>query len=486
MTSKPLASSSNSPSSKGEVHGLVLRIRTASGKPKAIEMNVGARYGPDMAVSHLRCHVSDVTTKLRSERELKLRTRELMQVNEQLRIINRELEDLKERYRDLYQNAPALYFSLDNEGRLVDVNDTLLETLGYRRDALVGQPYEILLPETKRQAFSDRFEDFLQVGTIEVESQWLKANNEVIDVWLNASTIRDRAGRIQHIRSVAQDVTTRHRLEAELKEKNERLAQTNDELSRRNREMDEFTYVVSHDLQEPLRTLIAFSDFLLRDYGDHLDTAGEEFVRHIVDAARRMRSLIQDLLALSRAGKVAADFGPVDLESVVASVRSDLAALINSRGATLRVIGPLPEVWGDHNRVGQMLSNLIANGLKYNERSVPSVEIGEVREKSETGMVTIYVTDDGIGIEPQFHAKIFQLFRRLHAREEYEGTGAGLAICSKIVQAHHGRIWVESQPGAGSTFFVSLPRPGSRPPDLSGRAEGEADADDATDESHAT
>ena len=465
---------------KGEVHGLILRIRTASGKPKAIEMNVGARYGPDMAVSHLRCHVSDVTMKLRSERELKLRTRELTQVNDQLRLINRELEELKERYRDLYQNAPAMYFSLDNEGRIVDANDTLLQTLGYRREAVKGQPYELLLPERRREEFARRFEEFLQVGTVEVESEWLKANGDAIDVWVTASTVRDRDGRLLHSRSVAQDITARHRLEAELKEKHQRLTRTNDELSRKNREMDEFTYVVSHDLQEPLRTLIAFSDFLLRDYGDRLDAEGQEFVRHIVDASRRMRSLIQDLLTLSRAGKVTAEFSTVDLESVLAAVRSDLAELIRARGGTVRVVAPLPEVWGDRDRIGQLLSNLVANGLKYNEKTGPAVEIGAIANGSESGSVTIYVKDDGIGIDPRFHAKIFQLFRRLHARDEYEGTGAGLAICSKIVQAHNGRIWVESQQGQGSTFFLSLPRPAA-----ANSTPGEGESVDQDQEAHA-
>jgi PAS domain S-box-containing protein len=465
---------------KGEVHGLILRIRTAFGKPKAIEMNIGARYDSEMAVSHIRCHVTDVTQKIRSERELRLRTRELTQVNDQLRLINRELEELKERYRDLYQNAPAMYFSIDEEHRLVDCNDTLLETLGYRRDRLVGQPYVQLLPEHKRPLFPIRFEEFLRVGAIEVESQWVKANGDVIDVWLTASIVRDAEGRIIHSRSVAQDITARHRLEAELKEKNQRLARTNEELSRKNREMDEFTHVVSHDLQEPLRTLIAFSGFLLQDYGHRLDAEGQEFVRHIVEASRRMRSLIQDLLTLSRSGKVTGEFEVVNLDEVLSVVRSDLAELIRTKGAEVKVIDPLPEVWGDRDRIGQLLSNLIVNGLKYNDKPHPLVEIGCLHEDpscmasaTTNESATIYVKDNGIGIEPKFHSKIFQLFRRLHTRDEYEGTGAGLAICTKIVQAHLGKIWVESHPSEGSTFFVTIRRRRS-PSEVSDRDDHQA------------
>jgi PAS domain S-box-containing protein len=330
---------------KGEAHGLVVRIRTAQGAPKAIEVNIGARYGPDLAVTHLRCHLTDVSDKIRAERELRLRTRELTQVNEQLRQINRELEELKDRYHDLYQNA----------------------------------------------------------------------------------------------------------------------SRTNEELSRKNREMDEFAYVVSHDLQEPLRTLIAFSDFLLKDCSDRLDPTGKEYVRYLVAASRRMRALIQGLLSLSRAGKVTGEFEPVNLEEIVDVVQADLGELVRSRGAEMRKTGPLPVVWGDRARLGQLFVNLVGNGLKYNQSAHPWVEVGTLTE--DTGpWVTLYIRDNGIGIDPQFHGKIFQLFRRLHPQEEYEGTGAGLAICLKIVQAHGGRIWVESTPNEGATFFFSLKRSASDTP----------------------
>jgi signal transduction histidine kinase len=166
----------------------------------------------------------------------------------------------------------------------------------------------------------------------------------------------------------------------------------------------------------------------------------------------------------------------VDLGEVVAVVVSDLGDLIRRRDATVRIHGPLPVIWGDRDRIGQLLANLIANGLRYNQSQEPRVEIGVADstkgrheadlESSRFNGTTIYVKDNGIGVEPQFHETIFQLFRRLHTQEEYEGTGAGLAISSKIVEAHGGRIWLESTPGRGSTFFIRLPCPPEASPSV--------------------
>lgn len=444
---------------KGEAHGLIYRVKNSRGESKAIQVNVGVRTGPNRSgVTHLRCHITDVTAKVRASRELRRRTRELTLVNQQLRAANRELEELKDRYSDLYQNAPALYFSLDAEGRISECNNTLLSSLGYRRDELIGKSYAELLPPDHRPNFRERFAEYRKEGQVEVEGLWIKANGEVINVFVTGTAVLKPDGTILRSRSVAQDVTARHALEAAFRDKNQRLGVANAELSRKIKELDEFSHVVSHDLKEPLRTLTSFSDFLISDYGDRLDSVGKEYVQYIVEASRRMRTLIEDLLELSRAGKVTADLRCVKLDKVLGVVKADLGELVRSTGAEIEIAVALPEVWGDRDRLVQLFMNLVSNGLKYNRDKAPKVSVREV-PSTLAGMVTIVVQDNGIGIDPQFHSRVFQLFRRLHTREEYEGTGAGLAICQKIVQAHGGNLWVESELNHGSKFFVQLSRP---------------------------
>ena len=453
---------------RGEALGLIVRMRTAAGKTRAVEVNVGARYGKNTSViSHLRCHLTDVSDKVRAERELRLRTQELTQVNEQLRKINRELEELKDRYTDLYENSPAMYFSLDSQGKVIECNQTMLNTLKVSRSEIIGHSYDVLLPAARAEGFLARYQELLARGSVEKETCWVNSSGESIDIWVIGKVVAASKGSPAHSRFVAQDITLNRLLEAELQQKNLRLGETNIELSQRNRELDEFVYVVSHDLQEPLRTLISFSDFLMKDYGDRLESEGKEYVRYLVEASRRMRAMIHGLLKLSRAGKVIGEFAMVDLAELLAVIKADLSELLRSKNAELRWNGSLPQVWGDRDRIGQLLANLIGNAVKYNESSKPWVEVeatidagAESPDRPEENHfdpdVVIAIKDNGIGIEPEYHKTIFQLFRRLHTRDEYEGTGVGLAICNKIVQAHGGRIWVESTPGAGSTFFIRL------------------------------
>ena len=291
----------------------------------------------------------------------------------------------------------------------------------------------------------------------------MKKDGSIIDVWVRTAPILDEQGRFVRSRSAAQDVTERNRLANAVQAKAEELQQANERLRRINQELEEFSYVVSHDLKEPLRTLEAFSTFLQQDYGQALGGDGAEYINHLVEASRRLGRLIDDLLLFSRAGKVINTPAAFDLGDAVSVVLADLADLIHRKGAQVRVEGTLPTVAGDRERIAQLLANLISNGLKYNQSTPPIVVIGNGNGSGNgNDKATILVRDNGIGIAPQYHAQIFRLFRRLHRRDEYEGNGAGLAICKKIVEAHGGRIWVESESGRGATFYFTLPCPLSR------------------------
>ncbi|MFO0956944.1 MAG: PAS domain S-box protein [Isosphaeraceae bacterium] len=446
---------------KGEAHGLIYRILTADGSQRVVELHIGVRFASgERKPRYVRVAFIDVTAKVRAGRELRRRTRELTRANTLLRQTNRELAELKDRYSDLYENAPALYFSLDDQGRFEQCNQTLLDTLGYRREEIIDRAYYATILEPGHRAdFPAQFDKLRLNGRLECEAAWRRADGRLLNVSIQCVAIRAGDGRILTSRWVARDVSSFKVLEAALRERNDRLAGVVAELRRKNRELDEFSSGVSHDLQEPLRTLIAFSDFLLADYGDRLDETGREYICHLVKASRRMRRLIEDLLNLSRAGRVAAAFLPVDLQEVLDTCRADLTQLLRERQGELIVEEPMPTLWGDRSRLEQLLTNLISNGLKYHRPGIPPVVTVSARaEDGPEGPITLAVRDNGIGIDPQFHEKIFLLFRRLHAGE-HEGTGAGLAICRKIVQAHRGTIQVRSEPEMGATFVLTLPGP---------------------------
>jgi PAS domain S-box-containing protein len=456
----------------GEGHDIRFRVLVRGGGAPAqeaarechLQMDVMTCLNEEGVPSHLRCHLLDVTDRILTERELMRSTREVSEANALLRQTNEDLQRLKESYRDLYHHAPMIYFSLDAAGLLVAFNETMLRTMGYTREQLLGQPYARLLPPARRDAFLADPTPLERPG--EVEMQWVKSDGTVIDVWIGTTVIQGPDRAFLRSRSAARDVTERNRLARALRAKAEEVSRANDQLRRINQELEEFTYVVSHDLKEPLRTLEGFSNLLAADYGPALRGEGQEYLSHLIGASRRLGTLIDDLLSLSRAGRVINTPRPFAWEEVVATACGDLSDLIGRRQAVVRVDGPLPPVCGDRERIIQLLTNLIANGLKYNKSTPPEVVIGHSEAPAPLaggapGFVTLYVRDNGIGINPTYHEQIFRLFRRLHRRDQVEGTGAGLAICKRLVEAHGGRLWVQSSLGQGATFFFTLPAAGS-------------------------
>jgi PAS domain S-box-containing protein len=230
-----------------------------------------------------------------------------------------------------------------------------------------------------------------------------------------------------------------------------RLAQQ--ALERTNAELAQFAYVASHDLSEPLRMVSSYLQLLRRRYHGQIDEDADEFIDFAVEGANRMRALIEDLLAYSRAGR-GAEPGPMDLGHVMADVLSSLAAAVADARAQISV-GPMPMVLGDRLSLAQLLQNLVANALKF--RSGPSACVWIEAERVHDAMWRITVADDGIGIDPRHRDRVFKMFQRLHDREAFEGTGIGLAICRKIVERQGGEIWVDGREGGGSEFSFTLP-----------------------------
>lgn len=229
------------------------------------------------------------------------------------------------------------------------------------------------------------------------------------------------------------------------------------EIQRRNKELDDFTYVVSHDLKEPLISIEGFSKILQSDYHDVIQSEGKEYLDSIVGASTRMKGLIDDLLMLSRVSRLAESFKPVSTRQIVDEILRDMEFTLRQRNVNVKVAPDLPDVHGNDVQLKIAFRNLIGNAIKFNNKPDPEVEIGF--QNGENNCYLFIVRDNGIGIAEDFYEKIFVIFQRLHRREEYEGTGAGLAIVKKIMETHGGKIWVESEMGKGSTFYFTIPKP---------------------------
>jgi signal transduction histidine kinase len=265
----------------------------------------------------------------------------------------------------------------------------------------------------------------------------------------------------REIRNLAGNVESmRERILAELaavQEAHATLAVQATDLERSNSELEQFAYVASHDLQEPLRKVASFCELLDARYGDQLDDRGKQYIGFAVDGATRMQSLINDLLAFSRVGRLEAETEPVDMNEVYDSAVANLATAITDTGATVTAPGRLPTINGDATLLSMVMQNLIANGIKFRRPEQPPVITVEARDRGRVWQFT--VTDNGIGIEADYADRIFVIFQRLHPKSAYPGTGIGLAMCRKIVEFHGGQIWLDtSYTNGGSRFHFTLPR----------------------------
>jgi len=361
----------------------------------------------------------------------------------------RHLAQMEGRYRGLLEAAPDAMVVVNQGGEIVLLNVQAEKQFGYRRDELVGQKVKNIIPE----GFAERLiadalrsaEDALaqQIGTgIELTGRRKNGSDFPIEIML--SPLESAEGIL--VTAAIRDITKRKKAEAHLLQKVE-------ELNRSNEELGQFAYIASHDLQEPLRMVASYTQLLSRRYKGKLDSDADEFISFAVDGASRMQRLIRDLLAYSRVGTIEMDLLDTSSEEALQQALINLRGAIEEKGA-LVTHDPLPTVLADETQLIQLFQNLVGNAIKYQNPGVPRVHISAAKNGGKKWMFS--VKDNGLGIDPQYFEKIFGVFQRLHKREEFAGTGIGLAICKKIVERHGGSISVESQPGQGSIFRFVL------------------------------
>ncbi len=357
----------------------------------------------------------------------------------------KHLGQMEARYRGLLEAAPDAMVVVNEGGDIVLLNVQAEKQFGYHRDELVGQKVKNIIPRgfaerliadgtrTAAEALAQ------QIGT-GIELNGLRRDGSEFPIEIMLSPLESTEGIL--VTAAIRDVTTRKKTDAHVLE-----------LNRSNEELGQFAYVASHDLQEPLRMVASFTELLARRYKGKLDSDADEFIGFAVDGARRMQRLIQDLLAYSRVATKGNDLLHTSSEEALRRALMNLRGAIEESSA-LVTHDPLPTVMADQRHLIQVFQNLIGNAIKYQHPGVPRIHISAARNADKKWRFS--VKDNGLGIDPQYFEKIFVIFQRLHKRDEFSGTGIGLAICKRIVERHGGTISVESQPGHGSTFTFDL------------------------------
>ena len=384
---------------------------------------IALRDSEDLIIGVLGSY-DDVTTRKRAE--------------ETLRKLSRAVEQ-----------SPTSIVITDREARIEYINARFTTLTGYTPEEVLGQNPRVLNSgETPHETFREMWTTILAGLEWRGEFHNRKKNGDLYWEEAVVSPLKNNAGEITHFIAVKEDITARKQAEQKLKA-------VLGELERSNRDLEQFAYIASHDLQEPLRLVASFVQLLGQRYRGKLDADADQFIGFAVDGAQRMQTLIQDLLAYSRVGRETRPFVPVDCGAIMTQVLQTLSLAIREQQAVV-TYDPLPTVPGDPIQLGQLFQNLVANALKFHRDEPPRVHVGAVLTEDKKSW-QFAVRDNGIGIDAAFYERIFVIFQRLHGRSKYPGSGIGLSICKKIVELHGGRIWVDSVKDRGTVFYFTLP-----------------------------
>lgn len=395
---------------------------------------------------------------------------EIKRKNEQLQQMAARLQDSESQYKILTNSLPLMIFSLDRKSNVTYANEWMLRFTGLSLEKINESRWRSIIHKEEYDSFI-----FLIHDKIASSATNIKLQCRILDqhsgqyLWhlVSISPVKDENGRVQYWTGFMADINTQKVYEQTLKD-NKELKETQkqlqlheknlqhniQELNRSNIELQQFAFVASHDLQEPVRKIIFYSDFLLSKYNNALDPKGAEYLRNMVNASHRMRNLIRDLLAFSQVNQKQKNISQVNLNQVAHEALQDLELAIKDKRAQVH-ISSMPAIRADAMLMRQLFENLIGNSIKYARRDIDPVI--DVSHAIEDDRIIIYFKDNGIGFDEKYLDKMFTLFQRLHSREEFKGTGLGLAICRKIVELHDGTITARSKPGEGAVFIINLP-----------------------------
>ena len=369
--------------------------------------------------------------------------------------VGKTVRKAEEYTESIMQTVREPLLVLDSDRRVISANRAFYQTFQVTPREVEGKVlYDLGNRQWDIPKLRKLLEEILPKSTVfldfEIEHEFETLGRRIMV--LNARRIYHETKRMQMILLAIEDITEQKRAEKELKQAEE-LKQAIVALERSNRELEQFAYVASHDLQEPLRMVSSFTQLLAKRYQGKLDKDADEFIAYAVAGAKRMQTLINDLLAYSRVGTRGKSFEPIDSEAAFDQAIANLRVAIEE-GEAVITHDPLPPLIADDSQIVQLFQNLLGNAIKFHGKEPPRVHVSAKQEGNEW---VFSVRDNGIGIAPEYFDRIFVIFQRLHGREEYPGTGTGLAICKKIVERHGGRIWVESEPSKGSTFYFTIP-----------------------------